>query len=492
MNRNLFNSVKAVKPKRNYFDLSHDVKMSLDMGVLYPTMILDVVPGDSFRMGCDTLIRMAPMIAPIMHRITYTHHTFFVPYSLLWPEFDDWIREAAQSNAIPDTLVHPYTLTQDNNKYMTYFGLPLFSVGHTPFQINAMPFAAFNFIFNEYYRDQNLVDEVPYELVSGANSVDLNVKRRAWAHDYFTSALPTPQAGDSVLIPLYDQEVVTSGPGITTLSGSPYNIAVSQVDSDIIGDEKLFTHGASGAGTINDLRRADALQRWLERMNIGGKRTKEMIYNIFGVMSPDARLDRPEYIYGTGGNITISEVVSSAQFEGAEGNLPQGNMAGHGVGASGSKSGSYFVKEHGLIMSIMSVRPDPTYFQGIPKMYFKTDQLDDYYWPQFAHIGEQPIYNKELFAEGTNPDNVFGYTPRYSQYKYMPSRVAGDFSDSLLYWTLAREFETSVSLNEEFIECSPSKRIFAVSDPAVDSLYAHIYHRVSSKRPMPKFGTPMI
>lgn len=498
MNKNLFNSVKAFRPKRNFFDLTHDVKMSLNMGIIYPTLCIDCVPGDSFNFGCETLLRFAPMVAPVMHRINYTHHWFFVPYRLLWPDFDVWLTQAATGD--PAELVHPHTPLQDGTKYMTYFGLPFLPEASPVIEnVNAFPFAAFEFIWNEYYRDQNLQTELDYELVSGANTVNTNLLRRAWQHDYFTSALPEPQAGDSVRIPIA-MDVKTNSNVPTALTGVPHDAPVNSVTdtNPDYGVNSLFVDNAlpfdpDAAGTINDLRRADALQRWLERMNIGGKRMKEMIYNIFGVESPDSRLGRPEYIHGVGGSVVISEVLNTTGPLGEGAGAAQGTMAGHGIAAGGyKKRGSYYCQEHGILMSIMSVRPTTAYQQGIPRMFLKSDALNDYYWPQFAHIGEQAILNKEIQVEATNPDNVFGYTPRYSEYKYAPNRVAGDFMDTLDYWHLGRIFTGDVNLSDQFIACDPSTRIFAVEDTGQDHLYAHILHDIKAKRPMPKFGTPGI
>jgi hypothetical protein len=239
--------------------------------------------------------------------------------------------------------------------------------------------------------------------------------------------------------------------------------------------------------TINDLRRAFRLQEWLEKNARGGTRYIENILTHFGVKSSDKRLQRPEYITGVKSPVVISEIVNTTgQTEG----LPQGNLAGHGVSVSSGRSGSYFCEEHGYIIGIMSVMPKTAYQQGIPKTFLKNDTLD-YFWPSFAHIGEQPVTNNEIYAYTASAEDTFGYVPRYAEYKYMPSRVAGDFRTTLDYWHLGRKFATQPSLNSAFVNCDATKRIFAVDDPEGDSLYCHVLNKIKAVRPMPKFGTPM-
>jgi hypothetical protein len=223
----------------------------------------------------------------------------------------------------------------------------------------------------------------------------------------------------------------------------------------------------------------------------GGTRYIENILMHFGVKSSDKRLQRPEYITGVKTPVVISEVLNTT---GNENQLPQGNMAGHGVAVTTGKYGSYFCEEHGYIIGIMSVMPKTAYQQGVPKTYLKNDPLD-FFWPSFAHIGEQPVVNAELFAYTTGDQNTFGYVPRYAEYKFMPNRVAGDFRTTLDYWHLGRIFNNLPSLNQTFIECAPEDvdRIFAVLDEpeGTDNLYCQVLHKIRAVRPMPKFGTPM-
>jgi len=506
MKPNLFNSIKLQRPKKNVFDLTHDVKLSAEMGNLTPILTMECVPGDKFELGCESLIRFAPMIAPVMHRMDVTMHYFFVPNRILWSNWEKFITDA-NSGAVmpymPSAIFEPANTATfpTASKFADYMGIPTPPNGSTSTNLNALPFAAYQCIYNEYYRDQNLIPPIDYKLTDGSNYPSvaranelLSLRKRAWEHDYFTASLPFAQKGQAVDIPLGeisgDALVKTTG-STTTLSGSPASITVPNASSTPpYASNTLFaeTDGLQlQPTTINDLRRAFRLQEWLEKNARGGTRYIENILTHFGVKSSDKRLQRPEYITGVKSPVVISEIVNqTGQTDG----LPQGNLAGHGISVSSGRSGSYYCEEHGYIIGIMSVMPKTAYQQGIPKTYLKNDTLD-YFWPSFAHIGEQPVQNQEIYAYTSTGEDTFGYVPRYAEYKYMPSRVAGDFRTTLDYWHLGRKFATQPSLNGAFINCDATKRIFAVDDPAGDSLYCHVLNKIKAVRPMPKFGTPM-
>jgi len=513
MAKNIFNSIQLKKPKKNFFDLTHDVKLSTNMGQLTPILTLEIVPGDSIELGCESIIRFAPMTAPVMHRMDVTMHYFFVPNRILWDNWETFITNNQPNGTSEYEIVAPYIQyaawdepeRQQAKAFLDYMGVPPNPIGSgNVANISALPFAAYQCIYNEYYRDQNLIEPIPYKLVDGSqgsfSQFDhlLTLRNRAWEHDYFTAALPFAQKGAAVDIPLGsvngDAPVfgnVSSGGASISFTSTPGVTIANDERPDI--DSQLWAR-ADGLEveptTINDLRRAYRLQEWLEKNARGGTRYIESILSHFGVKSSDSRLQRPEYITGVKTPVVISEVLNTS---GTEGELPQGNMAGHGIAVSSGKSGSYYAEEHGYIIGIMSVMPKTAYQQGIPRTFLKLDPLD-YFWPSFANIGEQEVKLQELYAFTANADDTFGYVPRYAEYKYMPSRVAGDFRNSLDYWHLGRIFGSEPTLSQEFIECTPedTDRIFAVTDPDAQKLYCHVLNKIKAVRPMPKYGTPTI
>lgn len=513
---NIFDKIRITKPRKNKFDLSHEKKMSLNMGNLIPMLVNDIVPGDSFRVNSEILIRFAPMLAPIMHRVNVFTHYFFVPNRLVWDEWEDFITGGATGLSEP---VPPYITINSTSSGLfakgtlpDYMGIPVPPQDPDPVQqtvdISALPFRAYQLIYDEYYRDPTLSDPSEFAKTSGAQpfseaSIICAMRKRSWEKDYFTSALPEAQRGGSVGSPVTG----SVGAGTFRTGDVRKNSDNTLATGDLTANLGVMSAGAdnayqelTGSGELTDasmqiteLRRAIRLQEWLEKNARGGYRYIEQILSHFGVRSSDARLQRPEYLGGGKVPVVISEVLSTFQ-QTAEG-VPQGNMAGHGVSVGNTNGFSKTFEEHGYVIGIMSIIPKTAYQQGVPRHFSRFDKFD-YYWPEFANIGEQEILNQELYMDYAsvtpNKATTFGYQSRYAEYKYCPSTVHGDFLDNLSYWHMGRIFEAIPSLNQAFIEADPTQRIFAVTDPDEHKLYCQIYNSVSALRPMPYFGTPTL
>ncbi|WNK13002.1 MAG: major capsid protein [Microvirus sp.] len=498
------NKVQTGRVPKSVHDLSHDVKLSCNMGVLVPTMNIDVVPSDKIKIGCESQLRLAPMIAPIMHRVNVYHHYYFVPFRVLWPNFEKFI---TNTPLVPGGDILPSFPTIDidsvlpNGSLTDYLGIPPTSRSYS---ISAMHHAAYQFIYNEYYRSQDLQAEIPWELIDGDNSANADlfqIRNRGWERDLFTSCLPFTQKGPAVTIPLstvHDVNVKVKPPGDfpTGLHIADAIVPAEQAfvpadDPDVSLSSSLYAETSqlnASPTTINDLRKATRLQVFFEKLARGGSRFFEFIRTMFDTVSPDARLQRPEYIYGTSSPVMVSEVLNTTGTDDA----PQGNMSGHGVAITNGADGFYNVQEHGVIIGLMSIMPRTAYQDGIPKKFFKTVDPYQYYIPDFDHLGEQPLLNKEIYAESATPDDTFGYLPNYYEYKFEGNRVAGQFRDSLDFWHMGRKFAAQPLLNADFIESDPTLRIFAVTDPDIHHLWCHVYHTVRAIRPMSKYSTPML
>lgn len=516
-NINELNSVRVKRPPANYFNLTHEHKTTGNMGFLIPVMIMDCVPGDLVKARHEALIRLAPMVAPMMHRINVSFHTWAVPYRILWDGFEEYYTlNPGDGPAFPYFTLDPTALPPNplQIKLCDYMGLPVTGLNADqtdPVNVSLLPFVAYQKCFNEMYRDQNLVPEVDTTVVDGDNSGQaslgglLTLRRRAWEHDYFTSALPFAQKGNPVDLPIGNfndvRVVVPQGAGslissqwnVTDGFGTASNLTVPVLP---LGDPNLSdlwaqtSDLAATSATVNALRRAFRLQEFLELDARAGTRMTEVIWAHFGVKSSDARLQRPEYVTGSVSPIVISEVLQTSETA----TSPQGNMAGHGIGVTNGNTGSYFCEEPTYLITLMSVMPKPAYQQGIPRHFLKINDKYEFYWNKFANLGEQEIWENEVYAY-TDADDIppiFGYSPRYGEYRFMNSRVSGDFKTTLDFWTMGRIFSTAPQLAQDFIECDPTHRVFAVTDPEEDKLWIHVLNVVKARRPMPRFGTPSI
>lgn len=544
----LFTRVKTSKPPVNKFDLSHDKMLTAQMGKLYPILCQEMVPGDRFRVQSDMMCRTVPLVSPAFGSLKAYIHYFFVPNRLLWNGWEDFITggEDGTDRPVPPYVTYSDFIRDIHNFYGVssniglgllgdYFGLPISDTFETSnlTPVSLLPFRAYALIWNEYYRDQNVDNEIDIEfevggripLGSSSSSVyTFNYHRllrsRRWLKDYFTSALPTPQRGPDVTLPIAGQaNVVLSETnnagrfvapnGASMAPPDRYDVIASNINSATSGysisaapskteSGYSLTYDPNGslkadlstatAVTINDLRRAIALQKFYEISARSGSRYKEMIMGHFHVTSSDARLQRPEYLGGGVSTINISEIPQTSATGSAS---PQGNLAGKGFGIGRSNRSSFFAEEHGYLIGILSIVPDAIYFQGINKSWNRLNQ-EDYYWPSFAHLGEQPILKSELYCptDSNTFSQLFGYSPRYAEYKYAPNTIHGLFRTQLANWIFARKL-SAANLNSDFLQVPNITNPYAVQDDT-DKYLIWISHRIDALRPMPFFGTPSI
>lgn len=546
MNRNV-ESHFALNPtridlSRSTFDRSSSVKTSFNAGDIVPFFLEEVLPGDTFNVKSSKVVRMQTLLTPMMDNVYLDTYYFFVPNRLVWSHWKEFNGENTESAWIPETSYEVPQITSPANggwnvgTIADYFGIP---TGIPNLSVSALPFRAYALVMNEWFRDQNLQDPLVVPLddatVAGVNT-DTFVSDVAKGgkpyiaakyHDYFTSCLPSPQKGPDVLIPSatageypvvpraerISSDVLGTQPYTASYIGSgtpgaiqPIYFNASGVQQnrylqDTFGNgatpiiDNLYAIASGGLGaTINQLRLAFQVQKLYERDARGGSRYIEILKSHFGVTSPDARLQRPEYLGGNRVPININQVIQQSGTQ--SGTTPQGTVVGM---SQTTDSHSDFIKsftEHGFILGVMCVRYDHTYQQGLERFWSRKDRFD-YYWPVFANIGEQAVRNKEIYAQGNaEDDEVFGYQEAWADYRYKPNRVTGEmrsaYAQSLDVWHLADDYSTRPSLSDSWIREDKANidRVLAVQSSVSNQFFADIYVQNRATRPMPIYSIP--
>lgn len=552
MNRNV-ESHFALNPtnidmSRSTFDRSHSVKLSFNVGDVIPFYVDEVLPGDTFKVKTSKVVRMQPLATPIMDNIYLDTYFFFVPNRLTWSHWREFNGENTKSAWIPTTEYEVPQLTAPEGGWSVgtladYFGVP---TGVPGLSVNAMPFRAYALIMNEWFRDQNLMDPLNIP-IDDATVVGVNTGvyvtdvakgglpfKAAKYHDYFTSCLPSPQKGPDVTIPIGEvgpypvvatkdmidptkfagtglgwmmwnkdgiNEPVLKLTGYTgtgsgvSLTGSDGSGGVNFPSDSGIVPANLWAidNGSAVAASINQLRMAFQIQKMYEKDARGGTRYIEILKSHFGVTSPDARLQRPEYLGGNRIPVNINQIVQQSQTTDQS---PQGNPVGLSMTTDSHHDFKKSFVEHGFVIGVMVARYDHTYQQGLERFWSRKSRFD-YYWPVFANIGEQAVKNKEIFAQGTAVDDeVFGYQEAWADYRYKPSRVAGEmrsqYAQSLDVWHLADDYEQLPALSDEWIreDSSVIDRVLAVTSCNSNQMWADIYIQNRTTRPMPMYSIP--
>lgn len=460
---------------------------TFDMGQLVPVGHFDVLPGDSVRMATSALIRVSPLMAPVMHPVQVRVHHWFVPYRVLWDGWEDFI--TGQDETPPPQIV--YAGTTPEKTLLDYMGLP--PVTTNTIAVNAFPVLAYNKIFNEFYRDQDLQPEIAEDQIT--------VQQCAWEKDYFTAARPWPQKGPDITIPLAGSApVVPLGSGIPTFDGDDGLFTQKSLSSNS-GQNGVIVQpapnpttttylkwnnpaleadmSATVAANVNDLRLAFALQRYQEaRAQYGSRYTEYLAY--LGIRSSDARLQRPEYLGGGRATINFSEVLRTGnESTQTGGEAPIGELRGHGISAVRSRRWVRFFEEHGVVIALASVRPRSIYANGVHRSWRKQTK-EDFWQKELEQIGQQEVYTPEVYADTSDPTAVFGFQDRYSEYRHHPSYIAAEFRDVLNDWHLARLFASEPALNADFIQCVPSKRVHAEQTQNV--LWSMFSHSIQARR----------
>ena len=509
---------------RASFNRSCGTKTTFDSGYLVPVFIDEALPGDTFNLKMTAFARLATPLHPFMDNLFMDSFFFAVPLRLLWDNWEKFNGEQTNPDDSTDFLIP--TMSAPVGGYLNgtlhdYFGIPT----EVPdLEHSSLWHRAYNLIFNEWFRDQNLQDSVVVDKGDGPDvPTDYVLKRRGKRHDYFTSSLPWPQKGDSVELPSQGSAPILgiaaqnqtfsnvgavgfeTGASASTVYAQSLSINGAGVNNDTIMEEDPNNPGFPGiyadlsqttAVTINSLRQAFQIQKLYERDARGGTRYTEIIRSHFGVTSPDARLQRPEYLGGGSTPVNVNPVAQTSATVQEQEDTPQGNLAAFGTAMISNHGFTKSFTEHSIIIGLVSVRADLNYQQGLSRMFSRSTRWD-FYWPALSHIGEQAVLNKEIFAQGsggpTADDQVFGYQERFAEYRYKPSIITGQFrsnyAQSLDSWHLAQDFDNLPTLNASFIEDQPPvERVIAV--PSEPHFLFDSYFSLKCARPMPVYSVP--
>jgi len=511
-----FSQVPKADIPRSQFNRSHGHKTTFDSGYLIPIYLDEALPGDTFNMKFNAFARMETLLKPIMDNIYMDWFFFAGPYRLMWDNWEKFNGEqdnpADSTDFIIPTLTSPPASGYDSLSLSDYFGIP---PGIPDLEHSALWHRMYNLTWNQWFRDENLQDSAPFTKDDGPDDpADYTLLRRGKRHDYFTSCLPFAQKGPDVLLPLGAQAPIK----MDALGGGTNNIVAfnDQTDTpytvrhDGISATPVYLSGSQDSGqnlafadltnatsaTINTIREAFQVQKLYERDARGGTRYTELVLSHFGVSSPDQRLQRVELLATGSTPITVHQVASQSDLQAINPDAPpQANLAAYATASVGGKGFVKSFTEHCLIMGMVSIRADLTYQQGLNRMFSRSTRFD-FYWPAFAHLGEQEVLNKEIFAQGSlaaTDDDVFGYIPRYDEMRYKPSIITGKFRSTdpqtLDIWHLSQNFTNLPALSAQFIEDNPPiARVIAVQDEP--QFIFDSYFDLKCARPMPTYAVP--
>lgn len=460
--------------------------MSGELGVAIPFNKIEVLPGDSVQAHTSLFTRVSPLITPVMHAVTMRIHHWYVPYRILWDQWEPFITGGPDGM---DASVFPtVTTTVSQGAPLDYMGIPPATAA--PVEVSALPLRAYNKIWNEWYRDGELQTERTED--------DETMARIAWEKDYFTSSRPSPQLGPEVTLPLGDQAPLKTNAAptgtvamldnaglLTQLDATQATVKLAS-SAGLAGQEMYADLSDATAATVTDLRTALAIQRYQEaRSRYGSRYTEYLRY--LGVKSSDARLQRPEFLGGGKTQIQFSEVLNTASDKAGTTLDDLGRLGGHGIAGMRSNKFRRFFEEHGVIISILSVRPKTMYTQGIHRSWLRRVK-EDFWQKELEHIGQQSIFAKEIYADAVA--ETFGYHDRYHEYRNMPNRISAEMRDLLDFWHMGRTFATEPVLNASFIECDPTKRIYA--EQTQHPLWMMANNHVMARRLVSRNAAPRI